>query len=213
MNEPVNKPKLKADHTLYLLNGDDTVLGLFEEIEVKQKLTGNEVLHRALLFVKTRIELDKLLPDILTRLPEDALLWIAYPKRSSGISSGLIRDEGREIVNDSNRKAVTNVPVNEVRSAIRFKHKSQIRTMKRTMPLEERKTESIDYINRTVQLSKDVIAAMKPYKGLETFFNSLSFTHKKEYAEAKKSETYTRQVEKIIETVLKLKAQKEQKNK
>jgi len=58
---------------------------------------------------------------------------------------------------------------------------------------------------------------MKPHKGLEDFFYSMSFTHKREYVEAivdaKKPETRQRRIEKMIEMVTALKEKKEAKRK
>jgi uncharacterized protein YdeI (YjbR/CyaY-like superfamily) len=83
--------------------------------------------------------------------------------------------------------------------------------------MHERKTEGVDYIKRTVTLPEDAVAAMKPYKGLEQFFHAMSFTHKKEYVEAivdaKKPETRKRRIDKMIEMVLKIKTDKDNKKK
>ena len=71
------------------------------------------------------------------------------------------------------------------------------------VPMHERKVEGIDFINRTIQLPPDVLAAFSAHKGLHDFFNTMSFTHKKEYmqsiADAKKPETRIRRIEKMIE--------------
>lgn len=102
-------------------------------------------------------------------------------------------------------------------SGIRFRHKNATKSLKRLPPIEARNTEGIDYINRIVKLPKDAVAMMQPHKELENFFYSMAFTHKKEYVaaieDAKKPETRHRRIEKMIEMLLKLKAQKETKAK
>ena len=64
-------------------------------------------------------------------------------------------------------------------------------------------------------LPPDAVKAMKPYKGLEEFFYSMSFSHTREYIEAivdaKKPETRKRRIEGMISKVLALKEAKEAK--
>lgn len=75
----------------------------------------------------------------------------------------------------------------------------------------------IDYHNRTVTPSVDIAKALEQHAGLEAFFNSMSFSHKKEYIEAieeaKKPETRQRRIEQMIEMVQKLKTEKENRKK
>ena len=72
--------------------------------------------------------------------------------------------------------------------------------------MEERKHEGIDYIKRTTTLPKDALAAVNKYKGLADHFYAQSFTCQKEYVmaitEAKKPETRTKRIEKMIEMLL-----------
>ena len=63
-----------------------------------------------------------------------------------------------------------------------------------------------DIEERTVDLSADLETAMKGFPTARTFFDSLSFTHKKEYVEwvtsAKKPETRMARIDKCIEMLL-----------
>ena len=108
---------------------------------------------------------------------------------------------------------VSSASMDDTWTGMRVKKKDPKATYKREVPIAERKTEGIDYVKRTVKLPKDAVAALKPFKGLEDFFNAMAFTHKKEYVEAKKPETRQRRIEKMIEMVQKLKMEKELKKK
>ena len=63
-----------------------------------------------------------------------------------------------------------------------------------------------DIEERTVDLPADLETAMKGFPTARTFFDSLSFTHKKEYVEwvtsAKKPETRMARIDKCIEMLL-----------
>jgi len=70
----------------------------------------------------------------------------------------------------------------------------------------------VDFEARTVQPAADVAAALDEFETLKAFFCSLSFSHKKEYVQyveaAKKPETRLRRIDKMMEMLLALQAQK-----
>ncbi|RYD57424.1 MAG: hypothetical protein EOP56_08950 [Sphingobacteriales bacterium] len=83
--------------------------------------------------------------------------------------------------------------------------------------MEQRQAEGIDYVNKTTTLPADVLKAMKPHQGLNKVFESMTFSHRKEYllevVSAKKPETRERRINKMIEKLLTYRAEKENKNK
>ena len=72
--------------------------------------------------------------------------------------------------------------------------------------MEKRKHEGIDYVKRITTLPKDALSIVNKYKGLADYFYSQSFTCQKEYVmaitEAKKPETRTKRIEKMVEMLL-----------
>lgn len=213
----IEKLRLDSDNRLALLGKPGECLDLFNGLELKMNLTGNAPLSQVVLFAPDKKTLDTYYSKIADRLAQDAVFWIAYPKKSSGMSSDLLRDEGWSVLQDSDYQVVTSVSINDSWTGMRIKKKDPNAKYKREVPMQERKTEGIDYVKRTVKLPADAVAAMKPYKGLEDFFYTLSFSHTREYleaiAEAKKPETRQRRIVKMIEMVSKLREQKELKKK
>lgn len=209
--------KIKEEEPLILIDVPDDLLPSFNGLKLQTSLPGKGKATQLLFFARDKNALDAKVHDILKVMSEDGMLWVAYPKKSGAIQSDLIRDEGWEMIYRSDWKPVSSISIDDNWSGIRFRHQSKLKKLIRDVPMEERKVEGIDFINRTVKLPADAISLMKPYEGLEAFFNTLSFTHKKEYVtsivEAKKPETRTRRIEKMIEMVLKLKEQKETKKK
>ena len=173
--------------------------------------------QQAIFFAIDKNALLKDLPDILASLDIDAVLWVAWPKKSGSIASDLYRDDSWGDAFQFGWEGVASASIDNDWTALRLRHVSMIKNRKRAVPMEERKTEGIDYINRTVTLPQDVVDAMKPFKRLVAFFNSMAFTHKREYVEAivaaKKTETRQCRIDKTIDMVLKLCAQKELKAK
>ena len=72
-------------------------------------------------FAKDLEELEKLVPVAAEAVKHDGLFWVSYPKRSSSVESDLSRDVVWKAVAKTGRRPVTQVSVNEVWSAIRFR--------------------------------------------------------------------------------------------
>ena len=201
---------------MLLVSCPQECLYLFEGVALTAP-AGKQMVSQAVFFVPGKKELDGIFPKVLKRLHEDAVCWAVYPKKSSGVVSDLLRDEGWEIISESGFQFVSSVSVDSNWTGMRIRKPDPKAVYKRAVPMEARTVEGVDYVNRTVTLPGDALSAMKPYDGLTDFFYSMSFSHKREYmeaiAEAKKSETRQRRIDKMVEMVLKLKEEKENKKK
>ncbi len=60
-------------------------------------------------------------PTAVSAVKHDGLLWISYPKRSSKVETDITRDVGWEAVTQAGLRAVTQVSINDVWSALRFR--------------------------------------------------------------------------------------------
>ncbi len=211
------KMRIDTGAPLWLIGDTKDVKTLFDDCELKTSLTGKQAISQLVFFATDRKRLDAGFPGIAKRLKPGVLFWIAYPKKTGNISSDLYRDEGWEIVYNSDYEGVSSVAIDENWTGMRFRHRDETLGLKRELAPEERKIEGIDFIGRTVTLPGDALKQMKPHKGLAEFFYSLSFTHKKEYVEgivgAKRQETRDRRIRTMIEAVLKLREQKQSKQK
>ena len=209
-----NKMRLK-DGMLYVLKAPTDCLALFDGFEQENILPGKQAIGQVVLFAQNKKVLDDTFPRLAPKLEDDALLWIAYPKKSGKIPSDITRDDGWEAVIAAGYVAVTQVAIDDNWSALRFRKTGAIGPKLRDITMKDRVTEGVDYIKRTVTLPADAEKALKKHKGLADFFYSLSFSHKKEHTqaitEAKKEETRTRRIEKMIEMLLKMRTEKEKK--
>jgi hypothetical protein len=73
------------------------------------------------LFVKDSDELKQYAALAMGALMPGGILWIAYPKLSSGVKSDLTRDVGWEAVFQAGFRPVTQIAIDETWSALRFK--------------------------------------------------------------------------------------------
>jgi hypothetical protein len=90
-----------------------------EGLEIKQEPSGQ--FDFAHLFVKDRSQLERFIDQVLQAIDYDAVLWISYPKGSSGVDTDLTRDKLWEAVSDRGIRPVTQVSIDEVWSAMRFR--------------------------------------------------------------------------------------------
>ena len=106
---------LNAPKSLY------TPLGtLLKELTLVDEPSGE--LDFAIYFAPNSMEMAAAIPHILEHLVHDGLLWVAYPKRSSGVETDLSRDAFWEIMRAHGYKAVTQVYIDDTWTAMRFRH-------------------------------------------------------------------------------------------
>jgi hypothetical protein len=77
-------------------------------------------------FVKNREELDDCLPKALLAVDFGGLLWICYPKQSSGVETDLDRDKLGKLMEPTGWRPVSQVAIDEVWSAMRFRPEQQV---------------------------------------------------------------------------------------
>ena len=73
------------------------------------------------LFVKDIAELERFGPTALRIIKHDGILWISYPKKSSDIKTDISRDVGWETMVQAGLRPVSQVSVNDIWSALRFR--------------------------------------------------------------------------------------------
>ncbi|MFL5730982.1 MAG: YdeI/OmpD-associated family protein [Cytophagaceae bacterium] len=180
-----------------------------KDVKLETSLNGtHDLVH---LFVRTKAELNKMAPSAAKLLKPLASFWISYPKKSAKIATDLSRDEGWKVMEDLNFEGVSLIAIDETWSAGRFKIiDDKVRTKRAgTDGRSEEDQKYIDSENRIVKTPADLQKALAKNKSALNYFESLSFTHKKEYVrwiiEAKKDETRKARVDGTIEKLLKKK--------
>lgn len=82
-------------------------------------------------FVAQKAQLDAAWPTVQAAVKPGGVLWLAYPKLSSGVKSDMTRDRGWETVRAAGWEAVTQVAIDDVWSALRFRPLSEIPSLTR----------------------------------------------------------------------------------
>ena len=122
------KLRIKTGQRALILNAPEGYFeafsALLEDVQIDQAATGEyDFVH---VFVVNSDELEELMPTALDAVVFDGLLWVSYPKGSSGVETDLNRDILWEKLLSKGIRPVTQVSIDEVWSAIRFRPTEQV---------------------------------------------------------------------------------------
>lgn len=201
-NALLKKLNIKDGQTVLLINCPKKLQVKFDGLEADINSAKNAVYDSVIIFVHDEKELGELLPRNKKFSKKGGKLWVAYPKKSGSISSDLNRDVIWGIVNGLRLNPNKLISMNEDWSIMSLaKQGSQKKPSKfgQDPPGVNRKT-------KTVIPPKDLQKELDANPEAQTFFDSLAFSHRREYVgwihDAKKEETRERRVKKTIELLL-----------
>ncbi|TGL97839.1 bacteriocin-protection protein, partial [Leptospira barantonii] len=160
-----------------------------------------------LLFANSSSSLKSAFLKILKSIGTETLLWIAYPKKSSGIKTDLDRDHGWDVLSENGYDGVSLISLNDTWSAARFKKADTVKKGGSKAEKQKRPELSkyINYEKKTVKLPEDVNKSFSKNKNAKESFEILAWSHKREYIEsileAKSPETRSKRIDKMIEAL------------
>lgn len=201
-----SKLRIKPGYTLLVLNAPKdfkTSLGpLPEGVSITTSGKNYQQVHW---FLLSRAQLEKEMSKVMKLLKEGTTVWVYYPKGTSKIKTDLSRDKGWDcLLSESDKLTwISLVSLNDTWSVFGFRPKTAADKKKEAQPKEREIFNWVDPATKEVRLPDDLAAALKKNKAGATFFNTLSFTNKKEYIEwivtAKREETRTERIKGTIE--------------
>jgi hypothetical protein len=114
---------MKPGQRIAILNAPEGYRDLLgtppEDVELTTTLEGTfDMVH---LFVKEKAELDTYALRVIHAVKPGGLLWIAYPKQSAKVPTDITRDKGWDVVTEAGWRPVTQIAIDEVWSALRFR--------------------------------------------------------------------------------------------
>ena len=201
----LEKLQLKEEKNLLIQGLPSSIEKQFIKLNFSKSVTPLLIKRKidfALVFAVNQKQLAGILLDVIPALQEDAKLWIAYPKLTSKIASDLSRDKNWDFVSDYGFEAVRMVALDNVWSAGRFK-KPEPEAKKTENFCSTNPAPGVDYINRTIEPPDELQQLFSKHKKAATFFDTLAFTHKREYVEwilsAKREDTKQKRLEITME--------------
>lgn len=205
-----DKLKIKAGYTLLTLNAPtDFKKGLVGlPIGVKITNTGNDY-NQVHWFVKNKTQLEKEMSKVLKLVKPEVVVWVYYPKGTSGIQTDLTRDKGWDCLLAEGDKLtwISLISFNDTWSTFGFRPKTEADKKKESIPQIREIFNWVNPKTKEVKLPDDLASILKKNRKESDFFNSLSFTNKKEYIEwivtAKREETRKERLKGTVERLAK----------
>ena len=198
------KLKIKEGSTLLTLNAPPDFKKNLRPLPPGVKITDTAAaFDQVHWFVKDQEQMEKELKKVLALIKGDVVCWIYYPKGSSKMQTNLTRDKGWDALLKEDLQWINLISFDDTWSAFGMRQKTDKDKKKETKPKERPIFEYADSKTKTINLPEDLAKALKGEKKLEEFFNSLAFSHKREYVEwiitAKKEETRKARIKAALE--------------
>jgi len=147
------------------------------------------------------------LKKVLPLIKDNVICWIFYLKGTSKIQTDLTRDKGWDELLKHDLHWISLISFDDNWSAFGMRQKTNIDKNKEAKPRERPILKYVDAKSKTVTVPDDFVLALKKNKKQEVFFNTLSFTNKKEYIEwivtAKRENTRKERIKGSIERLSK----------
>ena len=182
-----DKLRIKAKDILLTLNAPADfkkgLKGLPAGVKITETIKDYNQVHW---FVMNQAQMQKDLGKVMKLVKPDVVVWVYYPKGTSGIQTDLNRDKGWDVLMKENDKLtwINLISFDDTWSVFGLRAKTEADKKKEAKPAPER--EIFKWVNpqtKEVILPDDVATVLKKNKKHLEFFNTLSFTNKKEYLE------------------------------
>jgi hypothetical protein len=203
------KFRIKEDYKLLVLNQPPDFKKDMDPLPQGSRILNNsKTFDQIHWFVQDKAQMEAELDAVLEKLKPNVVCWIYYPKGSSKIQTDLTRDKGWEkLLKHDELQWVSLVSFNDTWSAFGMRLKTDTDRKKEEEPKVRAIFDYIDPKGKTVTIPEDLQALFKKAKKEFEFFETLSFTNKKEYIEwivsAKREETRNTRVQETIERLAK----------
>jgi len=209
-----DKLRIKPQYNLLTINAPADfkkgLLGLPEGVKLSDSGKNYNQVHW---FVLSKAQLEKEMSKVMKLVlrqaqdcKPDVTVWVYYPKGSSKIQTDLTRDKGWDCLLAEGDKLtwISLISFNDTWSVFGFRAKTEADKKKEAKGKTER--EIFNWVNpetKEIKLPDDLAVALKKNKKEAAYFDTLSFTNKKEYIEwivtAKREDTRKERVKGTVE--------------
>jgi hypothetical protein len=205
MSSTAQKLKIKESFTLLTINVPadfkKNIGQLPKGVKISADSQNYDQVHW---FVMNKAQMDKELTKVIKLIKDEVTLWIYYPKGTSKLQTDLTRDKGWDnLLKHDELGWISLISFDDTWTTFGARLKTEADKKREEKPRERPIFDYVDPKTKSVRLPDDLAIALKKNKKQEDFFNTLSFTNKKEYIEwiitAKREETRTGRVKGTME--------------
>ncbi len=129
----IKKLGIKPNQRLIILNApggysEQIVTLLPADVELVTTPPVADKYDVVLQFVRNKVEVEKGTPMAIEMVKPGGRLWLSYPKQSSNVPTDINRDTLWKIFPNSEWRPVTQISIDEIWSALRFRPKTEVGT-------------------------------------------------------------------------------------
>jgi len=203
------KLKIKENFSLLTINAPGDFKKNIGELPKGVKISNDSKnFNQVHWFVMNKAQMDKELTKVLKLIKDDIILWIYYPKGTSKLQTDLTRDKGWDnLLKHDELGWISLISFDDTWSTFGSRLKTEADKKREEKPRERPIFDYVDPKTKSVRLPDDLSAVLRKNKIQEDFFNTLSFTNKKEYIEwiitAKREEIRTERVRGALDRLAK----------
>ncbi|UYO00398.1 MAG: hypothetical protein KIT02_04040 [Devosia sp.] len=121
------KLQIKPGSRVWLVNAPSGIAGQLSASAGLEIVDDPEAPDAILCFFTGASEVKDLVPRLLSNLPADGLLWVAYRKGPAAKAAGLNRDAGWEPLEAAGWRPVRQIAVDDEWSALRFRPREMVK--------------------------------------------------------------------------------------
>jgi len=209
MSSTAQKLRIKENFDLLTINAPADFKKNIGELPKGVRISNDSKIYNQVhWFVMNKAQMDKELNSVLKLVNDDVILWIYYPKGTSKVQTDLTRDKGWDnLLNHDELSWISLISFDDTWSTFGSRLKTEADKKREQAPRERPIFDYVDPKTKSVKLPDDLATAFKKNKKQEDFFNTLSFTNKKEYIEwiitAKREETRAERIKGTMERLTK----------
>ena len=210
MSSVAKKLQIKSQTRWLFYNAPDNYLSLLDPVPEGLQISFNpdNTFDGILLFVLNSGAITESLQIIEALLKPETVFWIAYPKKSSGINSGLQMMGNWDEPAKYGLRVVTSVSINDTWTALRFRFEglSKLSDSRNDNISKNEYGEYIDVENKQIRLPASIQQILETSAFAFDFYQSLSFSNKKEYVvwilSAKQEKTKEERLKRLVEKLV-----------
>jgi hypothetical protein len=209
-NSLLKKLQIKPNYKVKIVDAPENAAAIFGDIpvEIMMQYQDTAEFDALITFTTSKTQLNAQIKNNIGYMGTKTICWVFYPKKTSKIPSDLELMKSWEELSNFDLTPCASAAVNETWTALRLKFITEVKPS--GMRNDHIKTnefgEYIDPVNKTVKLPDDLQTLLAAHTTAYTYFNSLAYSHKKEYVlwilTAKQEKTRHSRLEKTIEMLL-----------
>ncbi len=206
----LKKLQIKPNYKVKIVDAPENAAAIFGDIpvEIMMQYQHTAEFDALITFTTSKTQLNAQIKNNIGYMGTKTICWVFYPKKTSKIPSDLELMKSWEELSNFDLTPCASAAVNETWTALRLKFITEVKPS--GMRNDHIKTnefgEYIDPVNKTVKLPDDLQTLLAAHTAAYTYFNSLAYSHKKEYVlwilTAKQEKTRHSRLEKTIEMLL-----------